>query len=72
MSKAADFLKVYRSGEGDGGRRLVAGGGGSRSFVLLSVLVVLSVCLSASGEIKIHWYIPADEANRLGIKPLSE
>lgn len=64
MSKAADFLKVYRS---VGGGRLLTGGGGSRSSLLLSVLVAMSVCFDVSGAIEIHWYIPETEANRLGL-----
>ena len=42
--------------------------GGRRSVsVLFSALVAMSVCLGASGEIKINWYIPENEAVRLEI-----
>jgi hypothetical protein len=62
-------MKLYRSSEGGGGRPLTdVGRRGSRSFVLLSVLVMMSVFLSASAEEKIHWYISEPEANRLGIQ----
>ena len=62
MSKAADFQKLYRSG---GSGRLLTGGGGSRSSLLLSILLVMSVCLGVSGATKVHWYIPEPEAMRL-------
>lgn len=57
MSKGPDFLKFSQTGG-----RLWTGGS-----LLLSVLVVMSACLGASGELKINWYIADTEVIRLGI-----
>lgn len=58
MSKGPDFLKFSQSG----GRLWTSGS------LLLSVLVVMSACLGASGqELRINWYIADAEVTRLGI-----
>lgn len=69
MSKDLDFLKFYQSG-----RRLrrTRTGGVGRGSLLVSVLLVMSLCLGASGEVKIYWYISESELIRLNIPELSE